>query len=152
MDTNIYCKLTPMPNDNSKYICVNCGSVFDESNKFGNICPIIIDKLAMDPNMPSVRLDKTTVVSQDGKNEEFNWWDTSVVPYVPSQKHSEQEIRKQCSQEQIEKRLAICQACPFYENNTCLKCGCSLSRDRVYMNKLNWADQSCPIGKWGPES
>jgi hypothetical protein len=57
---------------------------------------------------------------------------------------------KPCSQEQIDARLAICQGCEFYKNNSCLKCGCALSRDRNYMNKLYWADKSCPIGKWGP--
>jgi hypothetical protein len=57
---------------------------------------------------------------------------------------------KPCTQEQIDTRLEICKGCEFYKNNSCLKCGCSLSRDKNYMNKLYWADKSCPIGKWGP--
>lgn len=60
------------------------------------------------------------------------------------------KAKTKCSQSQIDTRLHICKSCPFYQNNTCLQCGCSLSRDRVFMNKLYWPDQSCPIGKWGP--
>lgn len=60
------------------------------------------------------------------------------------------EQGRPCTQEQIDMRLSICKGCEFYKNNSCLKCGCSLSRDKNYMNKLYWADKSCPIGKWGP--
>jgi hypothetical protein len=55
-----------------------------------------------------------------------------------------------CTDEQIHKRYSICNSCEFFKNNTCTKCGCSLLRERVYMNKLAWADQACPVGKWGP--
>jgi hypothetical protein len=53
-----------------------------------------------------------------------------------------------CSQEQIDERLEICQACEFFASNSCQKCGCSVSRDAKYLNKLAWADQECPVGKW----
>ncbi len=62
----------------------------------------------------------------------------------------EKPVETTCSQEQIDIRLAICKGCEFYENNSCLQCGCILSRDKNYMNKLYRADQSCPVGKWGP--
>jgi hypothetical protein len=55
---------------------------------------------------------------------------------------------KKCSLQQIEDRFAVCNSCEFYKNNTCEKCGCYLVRDQIYMNKLAWKDQSCPIGKW----
>jgi hypothetical protein len=53
-----------------------------------------------------------------------------------------------CSEEEIDKRHNICSGCEFFTNNSCMKCGCSLSRDRIYMNKLAMKDQSCPINKW----
>lgn len=59
------------------------------------------------------------------------------------------EDLKKCSLEEIEQRFQVCNSCEFYKNNTCEKCGCYLVRDQVYMNKLAWKDQSCPIGKWG---
>jgi hypothetical protein len=55
-----------------------------------------------------------------------------------------------CTDEQIHERYNICKSCEFFKNNVCSKCGCSLLREKVYMNKLAWADQSCPVGKWGP--
>jgi hypothetical protein len=30
-----------------------------------------------------------------------------------------------------------------------LVCGCNLNKKQIFMNKLAWADQECPVGKWG---
>lgn len=63
-----------------------------------------------------------------------------------------------CTQEQIDERLAVCQTCELFRRDTkrpeigiCTHkdCGCNVSRENVYLNKLAWADQECPIGKWG---
>jgi hypothetical protein len=55
-----------------------------------------------------------------------------------------------CTDEQVEARYAICTACEFFAANACTKCGCGISREKAYISKLHWADQSCPVGKWGP--
>lgn len=54
------------------------------------------------------------------------------------------------SNQQIQTRLDICKQCEMYDkdNSQCLVCGCHLSNKKIFMNKLAWADQSCPIGKW----
>jgi hypothetical protein len=57
-----------------------------------------------------------------------------------------------CSDEQIEHRFSICQGCEHYDGKACMKCGCPVSRERTLIGKLAWADQSCPVGKWGPVS
>lgn len=62
----------------------------------------------------------------------------------------QEQAKIKCSQEQIDERLAICNTCEYYENESCLQCGCAISRDRVYGNKLAYKNKSCPIGKWGP--
>jgi hypothetical protein len=60
-----------------------------------------------------------------------------------------------CSQEQINERFKICEGCELFQKTsgggvcTHESCGCNLNRARVYLNKLGWADQECPIGKWG---
>ena len=58
-----------------------------------------------------------------------------------------------CSQEQINYRFKICSGCEFFDrvNTECLQCGCNISPKKKFLNKLAWADQKCPIGKWGPE-
>ena len=53
-----------------------------------------------------------------------------------------------CSEQTIDYRLSICQQCEHYSNSTCSQCGCSLVRDRNYMNKLAQKSEQCPIGKW----
>jgi len=52
------------------------------------------------------------------------------------------------SQNLINKRYDICIKCDKFENNQCLVCGCNLSRKKVFLNKLAWADQKCPLEKW----
>jgi hypothetical protein len=56
-----------------------------------------------------------------------------------------------CTQEQIDARFAICQRCEHFDGRACRKCGCPVVRERQFVSKLSWADQSCPVGKWGPE-
>lgn len=53
-----------------------------------------------------------------------------------------------CTPEQVEARHAICMGCEFYDGELCVKCGCPVVREKNYLSKLSWADQSCPIGKW----
>lgn len=54
------------------------------------------------------------------------------------------------NQEQINSRLSICLTCDMYDSNNeqCLACGCNISNKKIFMNKLAWADQKCPLGKW----
>ena len=54
-----------------------------------------------------------------------------------------------CTQEEIDERLAICGECKWFKGGTCLKCGCACTKNKKFLNKLAWADQKCPIGKWG---
>ena len=53
------------------------------------------------------------------------------------------------SREEVERRFSICQSCEFYDGEACTKCGCPVVREKKYISKLSWADQSCPVGKWG---
>jgi uncharacterized paraquat-inducible protein A len=55
-----------------------------------------------------------------------------------------------CDKQQIEDRYEICISCHNFnkEKSICNICGCNLSNQREFMNKLAWADQECPEGKW----
>lgn len=55
-----------------------------------------------------------------------------------------------CSDDEIARRHDICTGCEFFKDNSCIQCGCPVVRDRKFISKLAWADQSCPVGKWGP--
>lgn len=47
-------------------------------------------------------------------------------------------------------RYSICLSCEKFKHNKseCGVCGCNINKKRVFLNKLAWADQECPIGKW----
>jgi len=55
------------------------------------------------------------------------------------------------SQGQILERYKICTSCDMFDqkNQQCLACGCNVSSKKIFMNKLAWADQKCPLDKWG---
>lgn len=50
----------------------------------------------------------------------------------------------QCTEEQIAARLAICEVCPLFDQQHCTACGCACNSKKTFLNKLAWADQSCP--------
>ena len=56
------------------------------------------------------------------------------------------------SEEEVARRFAICQACELFDGRACTKCGCPVVRERQFVSKLSWANERCPVGKWGPVS
>lgn len=54
------------------------------------------------------------------------------------------------TKDQINYRYNICILCDKFDKNLseCTVCGCNINTKKIFMNKLAWADQECPIGKW----
>ncbi len=54
------------------------------------------------------------------------------------------------SKEEILYRFNICNDCDHYSklHEQCLVCGCNVNNKKIFMNKLAWKDQKCPIKKW----
>lgn len=54
------------------------------------------------------------------------------------------------SQKEIDDRYSICYSCDMFDSNNsqCLVCGCNINKKKIFLNKLAWADQKCPINKW----
>ncbi len=54
------------------------------------------------------------------------------------------------TQLQIDSRYAICLDCNDFDkkNTMCNVCGCNINQKKQFFNKLAWADQRCPLGKW----
>lgn len=50
--------------------------------------------------------------------------------------------------ELINNRYDICSSCEFFKNNSCSKCGCNLTKDRNYLNKIAHEKEHCPLNKW----
>jgi hypothetical protein len=57
---------------------------------------------------------------------------------------------RQCTDEEIAARYAICESCPLLMDEHCThkNCGCRISPKRAIVSKLSWASESCPVGKW----
>jgi hypothetical protein len=58
----------------------------------------------------------------------------------------------QATDEQVAARFAICQTCDHFDGAACRQCGCPVVREKKFLSKLSWANESCPVGKWGPVS
>lgn len=54
------------------------------------------------------------------------------------------------TQAEINYRFNICILCDSYDKHheQCLECGCNINNKKIFMNKLAWADQHCPLNKW----
>lgn len=52
--------------------------------------------------------------------------------------------------DQIQTRYMICKSCLEFDSKKgeCSICGCTINTKKVFLNKLAWADQECPLGKW----
>jgi len=57
------------------------------------------------------------------------------------------------SEAEVQRRHAICTACPHFDGKACGLCGCPVARERKWLSKLSWADQRCPDDppRWGAE-
>jgi hypothetical protein len=74
---------------------------------------------------------------------------TKVKNFAASAVQHVKEGMPMCSDEEIIRRHDICLGCEFFKENACIKCGCPVMRAKGYVSKLSWADQECPVGKWG---
>ena len=72
-------------------------------------------------------------------------------PIFPCMIHKPSGVDNLCTNDQVEKRYSVCNTCEFFNNNTCTKCDCIITRNLNYMNKLFFKDQECPELKWTKE-
>lgn len=62
-------------------------------------------------------------------------------------RHALDGCRKR-TEDEIAAVLEICKACEKFNGQGCNVCGCNCSGQQVFMNKLAWASEHCPLGKW----
>lgn len=58
----------------------------------------------------------------------------------------------QATDEEVARRFTICEGCEHFDGKACRKCGCPVVREKKFLSKLSWANEKCPVGKWGPEA
>lgn len=116
--------------DNNKIKCIRCGNVLE-----------ILDEIDDFPVFPCFGSLADPLKATLSDAEKIKNQAAEVAP-------SGLNAMDMCSTDQVLARYKICGSCEFFDNNTCTKCGCLLSRDRVFMSKLSWKDAECPEKKW----
>lgn len=130
ISNNIFCEFL-LQND-GYFQCINCGLKVKTTDGSPPMFPC------------SKSLHRSNDQSGPSFVEKVKNFASSVVDHVTSGMPT-------CTDEQIIKRHDICLQCEFFKNDTCQKCGCPLFRNKQFVSKLAWADQECPVGKWGKE-
>ena len=115
-----------IPKDN-KYICENCEYITKYSTLKRECIPLQVPSIGQRLNNFGKALNEHIKMGQ---------------PVV--------------NQEEVNNRLKHCHQCPLFKFNNNMvggicthnSCGCNITDTVEFFNKLAWADQSCPIGKW----
>lgn len=80
-----------------------------------------------------------------------------ITQFVKSVGHGIREGWPVRDHRRVEELFSICAACPHFvaksrRNGHCDLCGCIIAGDRRSINKLRFAWESCPAGKWDAET
>lgn len=124
------CEFIP---NNKGFICKNCGMFIKTLDGLPPVFPC---------KKNTVRLKNETDVSFAQKIKNFA---KAVASHASTG-------MKLASDETILKRYNICESCDFFDNGSCSQCGCPIYKHKKFVSKLSWAEQSCPVSKWGPET
>lgn len=128
---NTLCSFIPI--DYQTYQCQNCGIIMQSIDGYP---PVFICSEPLKGYKEESEIDFVSKLKNFAK---------STVDHISSG-------MKLCTDEQIINRHNICKSCEFFKDDTCSKCGCPLHRTKMYISKLSWAEQECPVGKWGKET
>lgn len=165
-EIDIYCDMQKSKLNTKRYLCKHCGQTISEEEFDNNSIPMCSNKLEMASlreDIPQVKLKSIKFIDAGGNEIQkqtnkapaisHDWWNYNTNQAVKTQEQNQNNTQEKqqpqtATTEQISERMNICQSCEFFKDNTCLKCGCSLSRDKNYKNKLYHAEAKCPVGKW----
>lgn len=124
------------PNKIGTFTCINCGTTVPIRGVQAN-CIVQPTKSVVTQQEPSL-LQKAWNFGKSALNHAI-----AGNPTVP--------------EETMKERLEICRSCPLFKLNhnqvggvcTHSSCGCNIQDNLDYLNKIAWADQECPIQRWG---
>jgi hypothetical protein len=124
------------PNPSGGYTCENCGLTLPRGDIKAN-CKATLNDLPPNTESPSL-LQRAWNFGKAAINHVL-----AGNPVVP--------------EEVMKARLDICRSCPLFKPNhnqvggvcTHSSCGCNIQDNLDYLNKIAWADQECPIKRWG---
>lgn len=140
--------VTEIEDGKFRYSCADCGHDFTlrKHAPFGHTCTDGTIKTYWPEGFSAPKREPGPSFTQKARN-----FVKAAVKHVACG-------RPQATDEQVAERFAVCQGCELFEDTgegtgKCRhpSCGCALKKVGVKgMNKLRWADQSCPLEKWLP--
>lgn len=133
-------------NGKKNYRCETCGleaGLEDPNTKI----------LCFSKTLDSYKSEYAEIRFQEQAKEENKQSDLADIEQeiLREQQNNVENINQDmASKEEIDKRIAICNACEYYKDDSCMLCGCRVVREKNYQNKLANKNASCPDGRWGP--
>jgi len=115
-------------------------------NKFKcKYCGLVVPRNTVKSNCKAQNKNPPDIIKK-GKN-----FTKAIIKHIKSG-------RKHCSEEEKKQRYEICKSnqCGLFRKygngGICAHddCGCLIRSNGKFLDKLSWADSSCPVGKWGP--
>lgn len=126
------CKLEPI--DGDLFRCPKCGFTH-KNQKIKKTCGVVPVKRTQPPSVG---------------RKVYNFTKAAISHLIKGNPTVSEEVLKE--------RHEICKSCPLFKKSTsnpewgvCTaeSCGCNIKDTKDYLNKIGWADQECPEGKWG---
>jgi hypothetical protein len=136
---------------NDRYKCKLCGFIVNDPNIKKNCAKKRHQQRVVSPPRKSVSSNDLPTSS----NKDLPPFHKRVFNFAKAAVKHAMAGSPQCTEEEIQTRLEICRQCELFKSygdgGICShdNCGCNLKAEQIYLNKLAWADQECPVGKWG---
>lgn len=118
--------------ENNKFKCIKCNTGIEVTDDF--------------PEPPHLLCRSYMVLTN--QTQEGPGIATKAKNFISSLYGHVKNGLEMCPEPVIEQRYSVCKNCEFFKDSTCQKCGCPLIRDRIFVSKLAWASEKCPIGNW----
>lgn len=106
--------------------------------------------LCFNKTLDSYKSEYVEIKSQQSTEAKDDFEDISQNMLDEQQDIIENLNKELAPKEEIDKRIAICNACEYYKDDSCMLCGCRVVREKNYQNKLANKNATCPDGRWGP--
>jgi hypothetical protein len=150
---NINCEFNQR--EDGKYVCGWCGEVLNKPLRVN--CPAKMKQRGDGGDVPPPPMPPE--LQPRGQNKEPPNLATRLANFAKAAVNHAIQGNPTVEEAVMKRRLEICRACPLFKPNendvggvcTHSTCGCTIQDNLNYLNKIAWADQECPIGKWGKE-
>jgi len=133
---DMFCDFEPVENSKTEFKCKHCTNIINYSLAETGLPQIpCIVKLSKGIDIEDIKFIRPSIFTRIKNFLKALWSHLTTGA-------------KRTSLEERQNRLAICTDCEHYDGVACTQCGCPITRHQQFVSKLDWKEQSCPVGKW----